>query len=55
LISNLVEVTSTHAVADGRVLIHRQWLDEFLKRAGIGAVYSYRPPPFGEQLPLPLP
>jgi len=45
----------THAVADARTLIHRQWFDEFLKRAGIRGVYSYRPPPHGEQLPLPLP
>lgn len=44
----------SNAVPDRRRLIHRAWLNEFLKRSEIRAIYSYRPPPHGEQLLLPL-
>jgi hypothetical protein len=42
------------AVPDARELSHRQWLDEFLRRANILRTLWYNEPPRGEQLSLDL-
>lgn len=60
-ISTRGSVSGTHwqrwpifdAEEDSRQLVHRQWLDEFLKEANIAPLPRYRPPPEGRQLWLP--
>jgi hypothetical protein len=41
------------ATPDSRNLLHRAWLDEFLKRANIRYPFRYRSPPFGTDQPPP--
>ena len=42
------------ATPDPRILSHRQWLEEFLRKANIEPIYWYKSPPRGEQLLLDL-